>query len=180
MSTYKKESSKPTKYYFLSILCLIPFFGTIVGIVLVFISFFRFRNPRMTGVIMLMTIIGVILEFIFFRKMENEIKYGNETGQQFSIFAADNLDTIAIKLQLYKNNHGEFPENLEGLKKDYPNLLIIDPLLSRNSEVHKFLNYYYFKKDSSYTLFSSGIDGIPNTKDDIYPRKPPKLAQACN
>jgi len=51
---------------------------------------------------------------------------------------------------------------------EYKDKCLIFILLSRNS-VNKKTKFNYKRVGSKYYLFSSGIDGIPNTSDDIYP-----------
>jgi hypothetical protein len=79
------------------------------------------------------------------------------------------LDWIAVKLEDYKQKYGQYPDSLIQLKCEYPYVIITDPILSRNRTLHKFVGFYYTRHDDAYTLFSSGVDCIPNTSDDIYP-----------
>ena len=159
------------KFYYLSLLCLIPGFGILIGIVLLCYAIFVFRNLKLIFVILLTIGAGILLLKLDGYYLNRDLKYGKEHDNDFSLLAADDLDKIVQHLDLYKLQHGEYPDSLQQLQKQDPTLNIMDPLLGRNSAAHKFINYYYQRKDDSYILFSSGIDGIPNTKDDIYPRK---------
>lgn len=159
------------KFYYLSLLCLIPGFGILIGIVLLCYAIFVFRNLKLIFVILLTIGAGILLLKLDGYYLSRDLKYGKEHDNDFSLLAADDLDKIVQHLDLYKLQHGGYPDSLQQLQKQDPTLNIMDPLLGRNSEAHKFINYYYQRKDDSYILFSSGIDGIPNTKDDIYPRK---------
>jgi Type II secretion system (T2SS), protein G len=159
------------KFYILSICCLIPAFGTILGIVLLFIAVFKFKSKMLFIVVFTATIGGVIIGYISYVQERNELKYGAFAGAVFSKFVAEDLGRIAKKLEKYKIKYGNYPDSLEQLRKDNRGISFKDPLLTRNSEAHKFLNYYYKKDGDKYLLFSSGIDCIPNTADDIYPNK---------
>ena len=105
------------------------------------------------------------------KRLENEVKYGEESSEMFSEWSLKNLDSISNKLEEYKVKRGKYTENLSMLKSQYPELDIIDPLLDRNPEAHSQFNFYYRLSGGKYTLFSSGIDCLPNTADDIYPSK---------
>ena len=82
------------------------------------------------------------------------------------------LNTLMKDIEFYKIKNGAYPDSLEQISKDDPMAWIDDPLQSGfgNSENIKF---NYQKVGNHYYLFSSGIDGIPNTKDDIYPQVAP-------
>lgn len=74
------------------------------------------------------------------------------------------LNNIVKEIEFYKMQHGIYPDSLKQLKVSGLTILN-DPML--DDEKNDLFNYH--KIDDKYTLFSSGVDGIPNTKDDIYP-----------
>ncbi len=49
-------------------------------------------------------------------------------------------------------------------------IMITDPLLARKMDKSMNTNFCYKKLGDKYTLFSVGIDGEPNTADDIFPQ----------
>jgi hypothetical protein len=173
MPTVAKDK-RLRKFYYLSLLGLFPGFGILIGIVLLCYAIFVFRNLKLIFTILLAMGGGILLMKLDAYYLSQDLKYGKEHDNDFSLLAADDLDKIVQHLDLYKLQHGVYPDSLQQLEKQDPTLNIMDPLLGRNSAAHKFINYYYQRKGDSYTLFSSGIDGIPHTKDDIYPRKPIK------
>jgi len=172
MSKEKPNFPGQRKFYFLSLLGLIPGFGTIVSVVIIFYAIFRLKNIGLLILAFLIMVIGIVMGVINHNYLMNDIKFGENTGKRFSIFVADDLDTIAKKLEQYKSILGVYPDSLEELKKNYPEISIVDMLLSRNSHAHKSINFYYHRRGDKYILYSSGVDGIPNTPDDIYPRRP--------
>jgi hypothetical protein len=117
-----------------------------------------------------MTLGGLVLIKVDSYYLERDLKYGKATENGFVLIAADELDQITKSLQEYKSKYDSYPDSLQQLEKEYPFLSITDPLLGRNSEIHKTINFNYKRTEEGYILFSSGVDGIPNTKDDIYPR----------
>jgi hypothetical protein len=165
------DDKKLRKFYFLSLLCLFPGLGILIGIVLSYFAIFKFKSVALFLVILGMTVGGFFLIKVDSYYLRNRMRYGKDSENLDILLARDGLDEIAKSCESYKLKHGEYPDSLQQLKKENSFLSITDPLLDRNPKAHKFLNYYYKKTDQGYILFSSGVDGIPNTKDDIYPRK---------
>ena len=59
---------------------------------------------------------------------------------------------------------GHYPDSLQQLK----GIFIFDPLMEVGKGTgHATFNYR--RIGDQYTVFSSGIDKVPNTRDDIYP-----------
>ena len=83
------------------------------------------------------------------------------------------LNEVMRDVEYYKIQFGVYPDNLEELKSVDRMVFIMDPL-SQKGLFSTRLNYLHYKRlDSShYTLFSAGIDRIPNTDDDVYPYNP--------
>lgn len=145
-----------------------------IGIGLIFFAVFQYRNKSFTYSLTISILLGLVFTFVPMYFLDQETKYGTMAGRTFQRFALNDLDSLKKQLEGYKQDYGEYPDSLEELKKKFKEVAINDPLLLRNKKAHKFLKFYYFRKDSSYTLFSSGIDCIPYTEDDLYPRKPLK------
>jgi hypothetical protein len=166
--------SKMKKFYFLSLLCLIPLFGFIIGIVLIIYAVFKFRSWKLSLVILASMLGGVILTIADRSYLKNQLKYGDDPENQLSMLALYELDQISKDLEAFKNKYGFYPDSLKQLEVEFPDLMIVDPFLGRNAEAHKFINFYYKKENGKYDLFSSGKDCIPFTEDDLRPRKPMK------
>ncbi|HSZ32683.1 MAG TPA: hypothetical protein VK772_05195 [Puia sp.] len=177
----KASPRRISKYYYLSLLCIFPGFGLIAGLVLIIYAIFIFRSWKLFFVILVTLNVGVILLKMDMEHLENDMKYGKETEGRFSILAADYLDHISIRLEDFKSERGAYPENLDELYQTYPDVRIIDPLLGRSPSAHKEVNFYYNRVGAKYILFSAGIDGIPNTADDIFPsKKTPPIEKKIN
>jgi hypothetical protein len=84
-------------------------------------------------------------------------------GSVNAIITRDGLKTMQVALELYKKEHGEYPELLEEIliNKGITDRSIIKDAWGRE--------YYYIKLGSGYVIFSKGHDGKPYTDDDIYP-----------
>ena len=167
----KQYSNRIKKFYYLSPVCLIPNIGLIVGIILIIYAIFVFKNYKLLFTILIFTSFGWVIRLAIIKHSENILKYDKDTGIALVSLSRFFLDSLVSNLEEYKMTNGCYPMNLDELKKYYPGLVITDPLLERNPEVHEGLEYFYYKKGESYVLFSAGIDGIPNNRDDIYPDK---------
>ena len=166
------------KYYWLSLLALIPGFGIFIGIYLLIYSSIKFRKLKLALLIVGCIIINIIIIRIDSYYMGQEMKYGQESNNGFKYLSQVFLDSLQAKVEIYKDYSGDYPDSLMELKKIFPTLIIEDPLLEANDMGTGRKNYYYLKKGDTYTLFSSGIDRIPYTKDDLYPRRSLKTRQS--
>ncbi len=73
-----------------------------------------------------------------------------------------------MHIEFYKLQHGLYPDRLEQLQETDPLAPINDA--SQDIVSKETLLYNYEKLGDKYTLYSSGTDGIPGTKDDFYPQ----------
>jgi hypothetical protein len=171
MGTRTYNSARKRKYFRFALLCLIPGFGILVGIYLLFFAIFEFKSLKLVMTISTYMLVSCGLFAIFGKYLDYDMKYGVTNGAARALWVPDDLDAIVVRLAKYKNIYGNYPDSLPELQV-LGSISIKDPLLTRNSKAHKSLYYYYQKKDTTYILFSSGIDAIPHTVDDIYPRRP--------
>ena len=77
------------------------------------------------------------------------------------------LNSLVKDIEFYKTINGTYPDSLEQLTENNEIAYIHDPLLFQPGTKNTKFNYQ--KIGNRYTLFSSGVDRIPNTSDDIYP-----------
>ncbi|MGQ9615787.1 MAG: type II secretion system protein GspG [Spirochaetota bacterium] len=79
------------------------------------------------------------------------------------LITRDGLKTMQVALELYKEEHGEYPDLLEEIiiKKGITDRSVIKDAWGRE--------YQYHKLGTGYVIFSKGYDGKPYTEDDIYP-----------
>ena len=160
------ESTSKSKFpYMLGLLCIIPLVGGFAGIALILYGIFKYKDKLLVaiGVMGLIVTIGVY-SFLFY-----DMKYGEGTTKSFVKLTQQGLNSIITNIEFYKSQNGGYPDSLEQLKKIDKTIIIDDPLLTRKMDENIKTKFYYKKIDSGYTLFSVGIDGIPNTTDDIYP-----------
>ncbi|MDE3182806.1 MAG: type II secretion system protein GspG [Bacteroidota bacterium] len=143
---------------------LIPLVGGIVGIGLIILGVFKYRDRKLIiiGAADLFFTVAIYSSmFYYFMYSDAAAKGFAQTSQMF-------LNGLVKELEFYKLKNGSYPDSLEQLPRNHDIFSIHDPLLSRRPGT-KDTKYNYRKTGDTYILFSSGIDRIPNTKDDIYP-----------
>ncbi len=74
------------------------------------------------------------------------------------------MNSIVKEIEFYKIEHGTYPDSLKQLNAKNEFLDIYDPVQGDNNAI-----FNYHRIGNKYTLFSSGLDQVPGTADDIYP-----------
>ena len=93
--------------------------------------------------------------------------YSQQARKDFSVFAQPSMNNLIKSIEFYKVQHGSYPENLKQLVAEDKFVQTHDPIPG-DREVNNG-EFYYKKIDKKYYLFSSGIDKVPFTSDDIFP-----------
>ena len=152
------------RLYYWGFLGLIPLVGGITGIILLFRGIFQYKDAKLvligTGCILLT--VGVY-SYMFY-----DSEYGKSTGKSFEHVAQMELNNCMKDVEFFKMQHGVYPNSLEQIKANNQLLTIDDPLQTRKFG-NKITKFNYHRVGGNYYLFSSGLDGIPNTSDDLYP-----------
>jgi hypothetical protein len=159
-----REINKKSPYWLL-LLCLIPLIGAFVGIYLIYQGIYKFKDK----VLIFMGCLGLIFTVGIYSYLFYDLKYGEGTGRAFARISKKELNILVKDINMYKAKFGEYPDSLEQLKKIDPLAMIEDPVLVRKMDKNINVKFVYSKEDNKYKLFSVGIDGVPNTTDDIYP-----------
>lgn len=142
---------------------LIPLAGGISGLLLVLRGIFQYKDK----LLILIGTAGILFTIAIFYLMNYEIKHGASIPKGFAGFSQDYLDDLVKDIEFYKLKNGVYPDSLPQLLK-YNKLVPIEDPLSITGTGKK-INFNYKRIGEKYILFSSGIDKIPNTSDDIYP-----------
>jgi hypothetical protein len=143
---------------------LIPLVGGFVGIGLIILGIFKYRDRKLIliGSFALFFTIAIYGSMFYYILYSDIVAKGTvPVSQQF-------LNNLVKNIEFYKTINGAYPDSLEQLIKNNEMTYINDPLLFRRPGT-KNTKFNYKKIGSKYTLFSSGLDRIPNTPDDIYP-----------
>jgi hypothetical protein len=162
----KKEiqASKAKGQYWWGLLGLIPLLGAIVGVVLLLLGIFRYKDKILVfiGTACILFTVG-IYSFLFY-----EMKNSPDVANSFAQISQMQVNGLIKDIEFYKIQHGQYPDKLEDLQENDKLVSIVDPILLSNSTSGN-LNYRYEKIGSRYKLYSVGIDRMDNTTDDIFP-----------
>ncbi|HLY70491.1 MAG TPA: hypothetical protein VKR53_12235 [Puia sp.] len=147
--------------YYWGLIGFIPNFGVIAGIVIL-IKGFQFNKIKL-----MLVGIADILFTIFFWMVLSPLIFSNAAG--FKEISQKQLNSVVKNIEFYNLQHGQYPDSLQQLLKDDNFAPIYD--LSQAGKINmKTVLFNYRKVKDKYILFSSGLDGIPNTSDDLYPQ----------
>lgn len=156
---------KNKKYILFGLLTIIPNVGFIVGIILIVKAF-----NRKDRIFLYLGMLGIFFTAAFFVGVIYFSKYSKTGIQKRTELTKLILDKVGNDVELFKERYKRYPDSL-------PELLSIDrlapiaDLMTQKGAFGRELQYFNYKKldSSEYLLFSSGVDQIPNTSDDIYP-----------
>ncbi|HMG81934.1 MAG TPA: hypothetical protein VK559_02780 [Ferruginibacter sp.] len=142
-------------------LCLIPLIGAFIGFGLFILGIVKYKNIKL----ILIGLGGVLFTVAIYGLMFYVTMYSKAGRQNSAELAKIQLNDVMKSVEFYKLQSGTYPDSLPQIL-DHNNIVdIYDPIASfRNSR-----QFNYKKIGNKYTLFSSGVDLIPNTNDDIYP-----------
>ena len=96
------------------------------------------------------------------------IAYSDNVGKGTAKISERFINSLVRDIEYYKLKNGSYPNSLEQLSSNDNIVQIYDPILTRRPGANE-TKFNYKKTGDTYILFSSGLDRIANTKDDIYP-----------
>lgn len=156
--------SKPP--YLLGLLGFIPLAGFFVGIGLLLYGIIKYKDKKLILIgIFCITFTVLIYSSLYY------IGFVSDLGKSgWDKHAEMELTTLVKHIEFYKIENGKYPDSLQQLENKNEIIFLEDPTQIQKQKKNK-TNYFNYKNlGDKYLLFSSGNDGIPNTKDDIYPK----------
>lgn len=152
---------KPRPSYKKGFWCVIPLIGAFVGLTIVLNGIFKYKDKKYIFI----GILGITWTIVVYGSMDVYLK--SAAGRAgFKVFTQNNLNQTVADIELYHLQRGQYPDSLGQLKAVDSFPPIWDPVLPHDQP--NVLNYG--KVGDRYFLFSSGLDGIPHTQDDLYPQ----------
>jgi len=141
---------------------LIPLIGAFVGLGLISLGLFKYRDRKLVFIGIAATLFTVIVYGSLFIYMNSD-----SARKQWSSVVPGQLNSLVKEIEFYKLQNGQYPDSLEQLLLNNKLLLIYNPVSAKAFGQKK--KYTYRKANNHYILFCSGIDRIENTDDDIFP-----------
>lgn len=143
---------------------LIPLIGGFVGLGLIFLGIFRYKDRKLIiiGIAALLFTVSVYGSMIYY------FEYSKQYRKDFSVFSQPYMNTLIKSIEFYKVENGAYPDSLEQIRATDNTIMIIDPILNGSPVINKHM-FYYKKAGTKYSLFSAGVDREPYTNDDIFP-----------
>jgi hypothetical protein len=162
METTTQTGSKPP--YLLGLLCLVPLIGAFVGLGLLLYGLFRYKDKWLS----IIGASGIAWTIIVYSTLFYAGTHAAVFKKGFEDISQMQLNSLVKNIEYYKLVHGQYPDKLEQLHNDDKLAPINDPV--QGLQIKRDSYYNYEKVGDKYILFSSGQDGIPNTKDDLFPQ----------
>jgi hypothetical protein len=161
-TTQPLPKSKPP--YLLGLLCLMPLVGAFVGLGLLLYGLLKYKDKWLS----IIGAAGIIWTIIVYSTLFYAGTHAAVFKKGFEDISQMQLNSLVKNIEFYKMTHGQYPDNLEQLLEDDKLAPINDAVQGMNTKGDSYYNYQ--KIGNKYLLFSSGQDGIPNTKDDLFPQ----------
>lgn len=162
-----KRSKYPLTFkpiYLVGLLCFIPIFGFIAGLVLLILGIAHFKDRIfiIIGAFGMLFTIALYSSLFYFSMNTDAFRDG------FADIAQTQLNDLVKNVEFYKLQNGNYPDSLQQLNTKGSFANIFDPM-SMTKIKDREAPFHYSKHGNKYLLFSVGKDGKPNTADDIYP-----------
>ena len=156
------RQSKPP--YLLGLFCLIPLIGAFVGLGLLLYGLIKYKDKWLS----IIGAAGIVWTILVYTTLFYAGKHASVFKQGFEDISQMQLNSLVKNIEFYKLQYGQYPDSLKQLLEDDKLAPINDAAQGMNTKENSFYNYK--KIGDKYSLFSSGQDGIPNTKDDLFPQ----------
>ncbi|MEO6849483.1 MAG: type II secretion system protein GspG, partial [Mucilaginibacter sp.] len=150
--------------YLVGLICLVPLIGAFAGIVLIILGLVHYKDK----VFVIMGAIGITITVVLY----GSLFYASQNTDVFKSGFADitqtQINDLVKSIEFYKMQNGSYPDSLQQVENKGSFISIYDTM-SEMKVGSKAITYQYHKVGNKYILFSVGIDGKANTRDDIYP-----------
>jgi hypothetical protein len=161
-SAVSAKANKPP--YLLGLLCLIPLIGAFVGLGLLLYGLLKYKDKWLS----IIGAAGIAWTIFVYSTLFYVGMHASIFKKGFADISQMQLNSLIKNIEFYKLEHGQYPDNLIQLLRDDKLAPINDPVQGLQTKQNAYFNYQ--KIGDKYLLFSSGEDGVPNTKDDLFPQ----------
>jgi hypothetical protein len=162
MQNLSVQKSKPP--YLLGLLCLIPLVGAFVGLGLLLYGLIKYKDNWLS----IIGAAGILWTIIVYSTLFYAGTHASIFTKGFEDISQMQLNTLVKNIEFYKLQHGQYPDSLKQLLDDDKLAPINDAAQGMKTKGNLYYNYE--RMGDQYLLFSSGQDGLANTKDDLFPQ----------
>ena len=103
---------------------LIPLIGGIVGIGLIFLGIFKYRDRKLTTI----GFAALAFTVLIYSSIYYYFNYSQAAKKSFSSFAQPAMDNLIKNIEFYKTEHGGYPDSLIYLLKEDKAINIMDAI----------------------------------------------------
>jgi len=161
--------------YIVGGLSFIPLIGIFFGIIVILWGLIKIRQGGWK--LILIGILGISLTVIIYGTLfyKGFVERGGIFDKLRSQMAQPMLTDLIKNIEYYKLQKGTYPERLEELipeskQRSQGFIMIYDPTcVDLKMKEPRLFYYELINEGRNYRLFSSGLDGLPFTEDDIHP-----------
>jgi hypothetical protein len=168
---FKASETSGWSAYALALSSFIPIIGIVTGPVSIATGLSKRRAGGMKVALigfagLVFSLMGGVTDFYVKAK-----KQAGVFEPQPALLTKKRLNDLARRLETYRENNGIYPESLNLIQSQPDTTIsILDPMDPR--PVHENQRRLAYEPDPSglsYRLYSAGADGLPGTRDDIFP-----------
>jgi len=116
---------------------LIPLIGVFVGLVLLILAIFKYKDKKL----MVIGIACILFTFLIYSLMDYRFEYSKSGKNEKAQFVINDLNRLVIEVEFYKLQNKSYPDSLEQLYKNDKNVFIYDILsvYMLHRKLHKFI-----------------------------------------
>jgi hypothetical protein len=150
----------------------IPLIGIIFGIITIILGFIFLKKRGWRLIVLGLS--GILFTIILYTSLFyfGFVQRGGVYDKLRNDLAETQLTQIVTSVEYFKIQNGRYPDSLSELaEKSSDKMLFIIDVANIKPSSNASIEYYYelINNANGYYLFSSGIDGVPFSKDDILP-----------
>lgn len=158
------KTQTPRGFYWLGLICLVPLLGAILGLALLIMGLVRYKDKWLA----IIGGAGILWTVLLYGTLFYALRHASIFRNGFEDISQMQLNRLIKDVEFYKLSHGDYPDNLKQLQDEDKLTPINDPVQGLSGGGQAYYNYE--KLGDHYLLFSSGKDGVPNTRDDLFPQ----------
>lgn len=161
--------------YVLGGLSFIPLIGVVFGVIVIVLGIIKRKIGGWK--LILIGSLGIIFTIVLYGSLfyKGFIERGGTFDELSKQLAQTQLTDLVKHIEYYKIQNGNYPSNLKVFQpkdgEETKSFIFVNDPMNKELSLGEPSLYYYelINEGKNYYLFSSGIDGIPFSSDDVHP-----------